>query len=144
MKKTWSLLVLALLMSGCATTPVPISAAKQAPTDRVLGFQIAAGDKTATLTVIRDEGFVGSACYTAVYINRVLAARLDVAEFVRFYVDPGEIVLRAGWDPQGEGLCGFSQDNWTQRETFLKPGEQKSFRLSIDINAKLDIQRSDP
>lgn len=144
MRKTWSLLLLALLVSGCATTPVPISAAKQAPTDRVLAFQIAAGDKTATVTVIRDEGFIGSACYYAVHINRVLAARLDVAEFARFYVEPGEILLRAGRDPEGGGLCGVDLDNWTQRETFLKPGEQKSFRLSIDLNGKLDIHRADP
>lgn len=144
MRKTWSLLLLALLVSGCATTPVPISAAKQAPTDRVLAFQIAAGDKTATVTVIRDEGFIGSACYYAVHINRVLAARLDVAEFARFYVEPGEILLRAGRDPEGGGLCGVDLDNWTQREAFLKPGEQKSFRLSIDLNGKLDIHRADP
>lgn len=111
--------------------------------DRVLAFQTPSGEKTATLTVVRDEGIVGSACYCAVYINQVLAARLDVGEFARFYVEPGEVLLRVGWDPQGKGLCGLSADNWTQRETFLKSGEKKSFRLSIDQNAKLDIHRSD-
>ncbi|MBL0711056.1 MAG: hypothetical protein JJV99_08600 [Colwellia sp.] len=111
--------------------------------DRVLAFQTAIGVKTAILTVVRDKGIIGSACYCAVYINRVLAARLDVSEFGQFYVEPGEVLLRVGWDPQGKGLCGLSADNWTQRETFLKPGEKKSFRLSIDQNAKLDIQRSD-
>lgn len=136
-------LLLALLLGGCATTPVPISKAKQAPPDRVLGFQITAGDKTATLTVIRDEGLIGSGCYSAVYINQILAARLDVAEYARFYVAPGEIVLRAGRDTQGKGLCGADPDNWTQRETLLKPGEQKFFRLSMDVTGKLDIMRSD-
>ena len=72
-------LLLALLLGGCATTPVPISAAKQAAADRVLAFQIVTDNKTATLTVIRDHGLLGSACYFAVYINQVLAARLDVA-----------------------------------------------------------------
>ncbi len=136
-------LLLALLLGGCATTPVPISKAKQAPPDRVLAFQISGGDKTATVTVIRDEGYTGSACYFAVYINQVLAARLDVAEFAQFYVEPGEILLRAGGDPQGIGLCAFASDMWTQRETFLKPGEQKSFRLSFDTSGKFDIQRTD-
>ena len=136
-------LLLVFLLGGCATTPVPISAAKQAAADRVLAFQTVTDNKTGTLTVIRDEGFIGSACYYAVHINGVLAARLDVAEFARFYVEPGEILLRAGRDPQGGGLCGVALDNWTQRETFLKPGEQKAFRLSIDSNGKLDIQRSD-
>lgn len=136
-------LLLALLLGGCATTPVPMSAAKQAPPDRVLAFQITGGDKTATVTVIRDEGYIGSGCFYAVHIDKVLAARLDVAEYARFYVQPGEIVLRVGRDPQGAGLCGVQLDNWTQRETLLKPGEQKFFRLSIDTNGKLDIQRTD-
>ena len=136
-------LLLALLVSGCATTPVSMSAAKQVPTDRLLAFQVATGDKTATVTVIRDEGFIGSGCYYAVHINGVIAARLDVAEFARFYVEPGEILFRAGRDPQGAGLCDVQLDNWTQRETLLKPGEQKYFRLSIDANGKLDIQRTD-
>lgn len=136
-------LLLALLVSGCATTPVPMSAAKQVPTDRLLAFQVATDDKTAIVTVIRDEGFIGSGCYYAVHINGVIAARLDVAEHARFYLEPGEILLRAGRDPQGEGLCGLGLNDWTQRETFLKPGEQKAFRLSIDANGKLDIMRSD-
>lgn len=35
-----------------------MSEAKQAAADRVLAFQIAASDKTASVTVIRDEGFI--------------------------------------------------------------------------------------
>lgn len=137
-------LLLVLLLGGCATTPVSMSAAKQASADRVLAFQMKGGDKTATLTVIRDAGLKGSACYFAVYINQVLAARLDVAEFARFYVEPGEILLRVGRDPQGGGLCSSFQDYyWTQRETFLKPGEQKSFRMLFDLTGKMDIQRTD-
>ena len=144
MKKIWSLLLLALLIGGCATTPTPLSSARQAPTDRVLAFQTTTGEKTATLIVIRDEGFYGSGCYYAVHINGVLAARLSVGEMARFYVEPGEIVLRAGRDPQGGGLCNIAVDNnWTQREIVLKLGEQKSFRLSIEPQGKLDIHRAD-
>ena len=51
--------------------------------------------------------------------------------------------LRAGRDPGGKGLCGMRQGERTQRETRLKPGELKYFRLSIDANGKPDIQRSD-
>lgn len=143
MKQTWLLFILAILLSGCATTPVPISAAKQAPPDRVLAFQTSAGDKIATLTVIRDEGLRSSGCYLGLYINKTLVARLDVAEFARFYVDPGEILLRIAGDPQGKGLCAWSQSDWTQRETFMKPGDQKTFRMTIDVNGKGDIIRSD-
>jgi hypothetical protein len=56
---------------------------------------------------------------------------------------PGEILLRAGRDPLGKGLCGLGQDEWTQRETVVHQGETKYFRLSIDQNGKTDIQRSE-
>ena len=101
------------------------------------------GDKTATLTVIRDEGYAGGGCYNSVYINKVLAARLDVAEYARFYLEPGEIVLRAGRDPQGRWLCGVKLDDRAQRETLLKPGEQNLFHLTLDFWGNLNIQPSD-
>jgi predicted component of type VI protein secretion system len=143
MKKVLLVGVVLSVLCGCATTPVSIKDAKQMPKDRLLAFQTKDANKTATLTVIRDEGFLGSGCYYGLWINQTLAARVDVAEFAKFYVEPGEILLRIGRDPQGQGLCGIDQDNWTQRETIMKPGDQKTFRMTIDENAKLDIFRSD-
>ena len=70
-------------------------------------------------------------------------ARVDVAEFANFYVEPGELLLRIGRDPEGGGLCGVDQENWTQRETIMKSGDKKTFRMSIDVNGKLDIMRAD-
>lgn len=137
------MVVIATLFTGCATTPVPLSKARQAPAERVLAFQDQPAANSASITVIRDEGFLGAACFYAVHINGTLAARLDVAESVRFFVPPGETLLRVGRDPLGLGLCGASQDNWTQRETIVKAGEHKAFRLSIDPNGKLDVQRTD-
>ena len=132
-----------IFVTGCATTPIPLAQAKQAPADRVLAFQDRHGDNTSSLTVVRDEGFLGSGCFYAVHVNSTLAARLDVAESARFFVTPGETLLRVGRDPMGRGLCSVNQENWTQRETILKQGEHKVFRLSIDPNGKLDVQRTD-
>jgi predicted component of type VI protein secretion system len=142
MKKYLPLLLL-LLLTACATTPTPINEAKQIPAERLLAFQIPTSDKAATITVIRDEGFLGGGCFAGLYIDQVLAARLDVAEVAKFYVEPGEVLIRVGWDPQGRGLCAFGQDNWTQRETTLKPGEQKPFRIFLDQNTRWDIFRAD-
>lgn len=139
-------LLLALLVSGCtSSTPVSIAAANQAPTDRVVAFQKAAGDKLPTLTVIRDRAFELSGCYTAVHINEVLAARLASAEFARFYVGPGEVYLRAGTDPQGKGICALPPAAWTLRETrtiifILKPSEQKVLHITYDFWGNVDIQ----
>ena len=138
------LLLLVLSLTGCATTPVRLENSKQAPPDRVLAFQAPATDKTGSLIVIRDEGMVASGCFFALYINSILAARLDVAESAKFTLEPGEILLKVGMDPLGKGLCGLGhKDQWIQRETFLKPGEQKAFRMQISEDGILDISRTD-
>jgi len=132
-----------VLLGGCATTSVPSATATQAPLDRLLAFQEKTDETTATLVITRDQGFLGSAGYYSVTLNGTVAARLDAGETARFYMKPGEILLRAGRDPLGKGLCGLGQDEWTQRETVVHQGETKYFRLSIDQNGKTDIQRSE-
>lgn len=75
MKKVLLIGVVFSVLCGCATTPVSIKDAKQMPKDRLLAFQTQDANKTATLTVIRDEGFLGSGCYYALWINQTLAGR---------------------------------------------------------------------
>ena len=146
--RSWPLVALIALtaiviLGGCATTSVASATATQAPLDRLLAFQEKTDETTATLVITRDQGFLGSACYYSVTLNGTLAARLDAGETARFYMKPGEILLRVGRDPLGKGLCGLGQDEWTQRETVMRQGETKYFRLSIDANGKTDIQRSE-
>lgn len=86
---------------------------------------------------------MGGGCYYALFINGTLSARFDVGEIARFYLEPGEILLRVGRDPQGRGICSSGQEYWTQRETILREGETKYFRMLLDANGTTDIQRSD-
>jgi hypothetical protein len=129
-------------MVGCATKPVALGDASPIATDRMMAFQTADTTKTAKLTIIRDEGFTGSACYVALWINQTLAARFATAEVANFFVEPGEVLLRVGRDPQGSGLCATEQGYWIQRETFMKPDSQKTFRIMIG-GGGLDIIRYD-
>ena len=136
------LLLCLLALSGCASTPVPLSEAIPAPADRVLAFQTPDPGKKAVLTVIRDSWvFGGGGCYYSFWINNQLAARMDNAEVARFYVEPGEIVMKMGRDPEGTLLCRTGQDLWVQRETTLKPGEEKVFRMIMRESS--DIIRAD-
>jgi len=137
------LVIATISLGGCATTPVSPSTAMQAPRDRLLAFQERTDETSATLVITRDQGLTGGACYYSVTLNGTVAARLDVGETARFYVPPGEILMRGGRDPLGKGLCGTGQDHWTQRETVVREGETKYFRLSIDVNGKVDIQRAE-
>ncbi|WP_157572301.1 hypothetical protein [Nevskia soli] len=133
----------ALALSACATTPVSLDAAKQTPAERVLAFQQPPSGTPSSIVVTRDKGFLGGGCYYALLINGTLAARFDTGETAKFFMEPGEILLRAGRDPEGKALCAAGQDDWTQRETVLHPQETKYFRLSIDANGKTDIQRAE-
>lgn len=137
-------LLISLGLVGCATTPMAPNEAAAVPSERLMAFQEQSSEASATLIVTRDQGFLGSGCYYGFFINDILAARIDDAESAKFYVVPGELVLRSGRDPQGRALCGAGQNEWTQRETIMRDGQTKHFRLSIDANGKTDIQRADP
>lgn len=135
--------VITCALLGCATTPVTVANSRLVEPDRVLGFNIQTEVRSAHIVVIRDDGFIGSGCYYAIHINGELAARLAPTERVDFYVAPGEILFRVGRDPLGRGLCAVGKDNWTQRETTVKAGETKFYRMTLDANGKCDIFRSD-
>lgn len=142
-RQTPYLVAVAVLLSACATTPVPVGEAKPVDQSRLLAFKTQPATEHGTLLVFRDVGFIGAACYYALSVNGTLAVRLGVGEVATLYVPTGELLLRAGRDPMGGGVCGLGQDNWTQRETTFRASETKSFRLSIDANGKPDVQRSD-
>ena len=129
---------------GCNTTPTSPSETQPAAPDRVLSFQERSAANAATIVVTRDQGFtLGGGCFYALFINGTLAARFEPGETASFYVEPGEILLRVGRDPYGRGLCAVQQDEWTQRETLMRAGETKHFRLLITTNGKADIQRAE-
>ena len=136
-------IVLALALAGCNTVPVSNKNATPAPVDRLLAFQTPLSEPSGTIVVTRDKGFNGSGCYYALFINGTLAARLAPSETATFYVPPGDLLLRSARDPEGRGLCNTFKSEWTERETSLRGGEKKYFRLSIDMNGKTDIQRTD-
>ena len=128
------------VLAGCATSAVPVADAVPVPADRVLAFR-SPSDGKATLVVIRDRGFAGSACFSSFAVNGVLAARIGPSERVELIVPAGELLLRVGRDPQGSGLCAMNEQ-WVQRETILRPGERKTFRLSLSANGQMDVMRT--
>jgi hypothetical protein len=144
MTRLLALVVSMLALSGCATTPVSPATASRVPAERLFAFQDASPSSSATIVLTRDSGFLGSGCFASLTINGVHAARFDVGETARFHVPPGEVLLRNGVDQAGRGLCGVGKDHWTQRETVVRAGETKYFRLSLDASGKPDVQRSDP
>jgi hypothetical protein len=84
----------ALVLAGCATTPISPTQASRVASDRLLAFQEVTPERTATIVVTRDEGFVGSGCYTSFLVNGLHAARLAPV------VDSAQLDLTAGHETE--------------------------------------------
>lgn len=121
-------LVVALMM-GC-TTSVPISSknAIPVPKNRALAFQDSTGERSIPITVTRDAGIIGSACYLEFWIDGTKAALFDAGETTQFFVAPGVHIGEVNWDQQGRGLCGLINAP-TNAEINVKEGRKSSYRL---------------
>ena len=135
--------VLLIGLAGCAGTSPPLSEVIPAPKERVFAYQDPIKEKSGTIYVTRDQGGPGQACFSALWIDSVLSARLDTSERAKFILPVGEHVLKAGRDPSGQGLCGFDLDTSSQRETIIRENETKYFRFMIRLDGVPDIQRAD-
>jgi hypothetical protein len=135
--------IVAATLAACATSPVPPAQAADVPADRRVSMPPADGPAGAVL-VVRDGGFLGSGCYMDLHVNRVRVARMGPGERIEVPVPAGEVLLRVGRDPAGTGLCAaHSEGQWKQRETAVKAGERKTFRLLMDSSMEVDIVRAE-
>lgn len=116
------------LLAGCATSPVPSGEADPVPSSRLFAFQSPAQGES-TLIVTRDKGFVGGGCNTTLSIDGRRAAEIGSGETAKFRVAPGEHIVSAS--SCGSGL--------KERETNIKAGSTKKFRISIDSSMSMDL-----
>jgi hypothetical protein len=125
------------LLAGCITKPPRPDQLREPSPDRLLAYQ-AASDGDANIVVTRDVGFAGSGCYTAVFIDGKVAAKLATGERVTFYVPSGPRILGA-WNT-GAALCGYREgEDRKEVDATVKPGETRKFRITINPNAGIEI-----
>lgn len=130
-------LALAILaITGCATEAVLPSQAKQAPSERLLKYQQKTQESKSTLIVVRDKGYLGSGCYTGVYLNDEKSAVLNPGEKATFYLHSG------GWNVaiKGEGKLCISDFVPVGRDIQLKDGDTKAVRLFADPSGNVDVK----
>lgn len=125
-----------LALSGCATEAVLPSKAKPAPLERVFLFQNKTSELNSKLIVVRDSGYLGSGCFTGVYINGQRAATLDPAEKVIFYLKPGEVSVGI----KGEGKVCISDEVASMRDFTLTENGVKAIRLFASPSGNVDIK----
>lgn len=117
-----------LLLSACATSPVPVEQANAVPSDRVYWNVRPVQARTAKVTFVRDTGFLGGGVLFHLSINGQKAASVDTGERVSFEIDPGEYVL--GFQPTDAfgTMTGYTIDQ------DIKPGQQYFYRLLMEGN----------
>lgn len=116
------------MLAGCATSQVPSNKADSVPSSRLFAYQHPiSGD--SVLIVTRDTGFVGGGCNTSVSIDGQKAAEIGAGETARFFLPAGDHIV-------GASSCG---SGLKERETSLKAGSTKKFRISIDSSMSMDL-----
>lgn len=126
MKNTAPLLVALISIAGCTTTPLPTNKAVDVPSDRVFNKTLLKyGDDKGHVTVKRDSGHVGNACYTIVYLDGKEIAYLDPGEKFEFYPPVGDHILGA----RPKGMCGGSV---SELSITVRHREKHTFRIGYD------------
>lgn len=133
--------ILLFSLFGCNSNFTTITERKEIPYDRIYNYDVKTKEKNATITVTRDDSYIGYFCYLALYINNDLAGRFSPKETKQFYIEPGEILLKVTKDPYGKGLCSpIFRSISSQIEIFIDSNKRKSYRIKM---GDLGIQRSD-
>lgn len=127
--------LVAALLAGCATSPVPIKNAVAVPPERVLAYQKDVPG-TGTLSVTRDSGHTGSLCSVGLFVDGKVAALLKPGERVSLHVPAGSVVVGAAY--QGSGICGMGADR-QEREAIVSGGKVKNYRISTSGDGVLDL-----
>lgn len=129
-------LIVLLLLSGCATTPITLQQAVPVPGARVLAPQLVAQrSNTGSLVVKRDSGFMGSACTVRVFVDAVPVADLAPSEKVEVFVGFGEhsVVVTSN------GICGGGT---SETAVTILPERQRILRIASGQSGDLILQPS--
>ena len=125
----WKFSLLCLLVVACTTTPDPLAEMHRTPKARLMAFQTVSPENTSTVTLLRDTGVGGAACYLLVYVNATLAARMDAGELAQFFIPPGKLLLGVAPEHKGRGFCPVREGYSDQIDTTMKDHEEKRFRV---------------
>lgn len=125
------IIVLALLVSGCATRAVDSTAAAAVPADRVLAFA-SAGSDTAPVTITRDSGMMNAGCPLAFLVDGKPALMIRRAETATLHLPAGDRLV--GVAPAGGGLCDSQAERY-RREVSQRVVAGQPLRLRIGLQS---------
>ena len=114
-------------LSACSTKPTTSSVAV-AP----MLYNTATAD-SATVVITRDNGFLGSACNTYIFVDGKQTASLRPSESATLHVPSGRHIL--SFDTS-RGLCPSATD---AVDVTLNKGDVKNYRIRGDMNGNFQL-----
>ena len=134
MRLAW-LACVALCLVACSTTPVPSSAAKPVPAERVWAPDFTHGKEGQALVVVtRDKSLTVIACTAHLYVDGVLVADLRPSEQIRLFMDEGQHLVGVN----AAGCVGGAD----QTSIYVTQGKPVLLRVSAGRGQGLTIQLS--
>lgn len=127
MIKIIAVVSVAVLLGACSTNP----AATTRPVSSTL--YSAPTTETATVTVTRDSGVLGSACAMKLSIDDAVVARLRPSDSVMLYIPSGSHII--SFDTRG-GLCPSLVD---AIDVNLDKGSIKKYRIRADLSGNYQL-----
>lgn len=132
MKKVLPLLAI-LFLAGCATKPVSNEAAQPVPEKQILNRDLLTEkENTGKVIIKRDSGFMGSACFSRVYLDGKEIADLDPAQKIELYPPVGRHIFSA-WP---KGACGGGM---SEQEGMVESGKVIMYRIGYGTNGDYGI-----
>lgn len=121
------LMLVALSVSGCSTTPISKTEAIAVPTERIASPVFLRPDavRTEAVTITRDRGFTGGGVKFEVSANTDKIAVLAPGETVTFYLAPGRYVFVAA------GIPNVFNEPPGETEVVISSELPNSFRLRL-------------
>ena len=128
--KLITLLIFAMFLFSCSTTPTPINKAKNISTDRIFEIEpLSNEEKFATLKILRDSGANGGNQFIELWINGELSAKLLPEELHSQKLDPKEHILEV----RMHNVLGKISP--AQVETIFREGRIYFYRVGFNANS---------
>jgi hypothetical protein len=126
--------VVALIVTGCATTPVSTASAQEVPRSQVLNTSfLDQREGFGQVIVKRDQGFSGSACRSRVFANGTAVAEIGTGEKITFFLPEGDQMLGA----IAAGICG---GGLVEAKVSVSHLRSAVFRISYGSSGDFSIQ----
>jgi type IV pilus biogenesis protein CpaD/CtpE len=127
------LLLILIVLTGCATRPISNIAAIPAPMERIFDTHyLQAIPGTGEVIIKRDRGLLGSACSTRIFVDGRPVADIQTSEKIVLYLPEGNHILSA-WP---NGICAGGM---AEVKAVIKAGTHSSYRVSYGSNGDFTI-----